>query len=75
MRAIPSSIDNESERQSGILYAIVGKVNKLFPEITLRIFDQSSESHINIEPTSIFESPFELTASYDTSMVEVLWYD
>lgn len=74
MGATPSSIDDESEKCPGILYAIVGRVDNFFPELTLRIFDPASERHIKINPCLIFESPFDDTVSVNTDMVEVLEY-
>lgn len=72
MEPTASSLDNANERQGGILYAIVGKVDKLLPDITVRRFDTSIQQHIFIDPNKIFETPFEeLTVDYDTSWVEV----
>lgn len=72
MRAIPSSIDDDSERQTGMLYAIVGCIDNFFPEITLRIFEPTIQKHISLNPLTVFESPFMEPTNYDTSMVEVL---
>jgi hypothetical protein len=73
MSPTPSSIDDANER-SQILYAIVGRLNKLFPEITLRTFDKATQQHITLEPSKVFdEQDFqcEIRYIYDTSVVEV----
>ncbi|MCM3619715.1 Mov34/MPN/PAD-1 family protein [Sutcliffiella horikoshii] len=71
MAAIPSSIDNESERCPGILYAIVGRVDQFFPELTLRVFDPIADQHRKIHPNVVFENPFNESVSINTDMVEV----
>lgn len=73
MPATPSSIDDMNER-APILYAIVGRIDHLFPEITVRTFDKDTQSHIPLNPASIFENPMfqeYATYLYDTSVVEV----
>ncbi|MFD1736261.1 hypothetical protein ACFSCX_06740 [Bacillus salitolerans] len=72
MKPVPSSLDDESERQGGVFYAIVGKVESFFPSITVRVFDPSSEQHINLSPFLIFEDPFkDVPTEYDLTVVEV----
>ncbi|WP_066412908.1 hypothetical protein [Sutcliffiella cohnii] len=69
---IPSMTDNESERQGNMLYAIVGCLNQFFPQVTARYFDTKDQRHININPSMIFENPFDSTPNeYDMSVVEV----
>jgi hypothetical protein len=72
MLPIPSSQDDESEVQRGMLYIIVGCVNQFFPQITVRVFDQGLRKHIPLDPFSIFENPFDtIPTKYDLSVVEV----
>lgn len=72
MPPIPSLQDNASER-APILYAIVGRIDKFFPELTVRTFDIYSGRHINLDLWSIFEYPFtEVNSNYDLSVVEVI---
>lgn len=73
MSPLPSSIDNANER-SPILYAIVGRINNFFPEITVRTFAKETGTHISLDPSTIFEHPFQAAKipSYDTSVVEVM---
>lgn len=74
MPAIPSKTDDMNER-STILYAIVGRLDKFFPDIIVRTFDKDSQKHIYIDPNKIFKKPpiFENYATYlyDISAVEV----
>lgn len=75
MKAIPSSTDDANER-SRILYAIVGKIDNLFPEITVRTFNTFTEEHIPLQPLQIFEYPFHhIPSCYDLSGVEVQRYE
>lgn len=69
----PSLLDNQSERQENVLYAIVGKVHQLFPQLLVRYFCADTNKHYIIDPAKVFETPFvELNQSFDTSVVEVL---
>ncbi|KZE68020.1 hypothetical protein AWM68_17780 [Fictibacillus phosphorivorans] len=73
MSATPSSIDDANER-SQILYAIVGRLDRLFPEITLRTFDLATQRHIPLNPSLVFEEQDyqnDVRYIYDTSVVEV----
>lgn len=71
MPAIPSSQDDESEVMP-ILYAIIGSVDKFFPDLIVRTYDMDSGKHIKLNPLSIFENPFFNTLpDYDYSVVEV----
>lgn len=70
MPPIPSYQDDESER-APILYCIVGRIDKFFPEITVRTFDIKNGKHINLDPWNIFEYPFsKVPSNYDLSVVE-----
>ena len=66
--ATPSLQDDESERQT-ILYAIVGKIDEFFPQITVRTFFQGK--HLPINPWEVFESPFP-TCTESLSQVEIV---
>ncbi|RHW35979.1 hypothetical protein D1B31_17985 [Neobacillus notoginsengisoli] len=70
----PSSTDDLNER-APILYAIVGRLDKFFPDIIVRTFNKNAEKHVYINPNKIFECPpiFESYATYlhDISEVEV----
>jgi hypothetical protein len=69
----PSLLDDQSERQENVLYAIVGRVHQFFPQLLVRYFRADMNKHYMIEPTQVFETPFvELNQSFDTSVVEVL---
>lgn len=74
MPAIPSTTDNMNER-APILYAIVGRFDKFFPDIIVRTFNKDTQKHVFIDPNKIFEKPpiFENYATYlhDISDVEV----
>ncbi|MEI2356283.1 hypothetical protein [Mesobacillus zeae] len=73
MPAIPSSTDDLNER-APILYAIVGRLDKFFPDIIVRTFDKEAQKHRHINPLKVFDNPvFETFATYlhDTSSVEV----
>ncbi|PMC36242.1 hypothetical protein CJ195_15625 [Bacillus sp. UMB0899] len=67
----PSATDNANERQENMLYAIVGYVNRFFPEVTVRYFRNDLNKHVAIDISLLFESPFHPTGGYDTSVVEV----
>lgn len=69
--ATPSQIDDENQ-QSPILYAIVGKINNLFPEVIVRTFNLDNQSFIDIDPAKVFRRPdYRLIGNYDTSLIEV----
>jgi hypothetical protein len=73
MSARPSSIDDLNER-APILYAIVGRIDQLFPEISVRTFDKRTGKHIPLNPAHIFDNPTFYDYStflYDASVVEV----
>ncbi|MFC0273757.1 hypothetical protein ACFFIX_20430 [Metabacillus herbersteinensis] len=73
MSPSPSSIDDENERDAmPLIYAIIGRINNFFPEITVRTYDMKTHSHVSLSPWSIFENPF-ITFSdlHDLSVVEV----
>ena len=72
MSPTPSVQDDESER-SPILYAIVGNIDHFFPSISCRTFNKELETHITINPFSVFENPFmNEPSSYDLNVVEVV---
>lgn len=72
MSPFPSSQDDESER-APILYAIVGRIDKFFPEITVRTFDINNDQHIKLDAAKIFEYPFSsVSTNYDLNVVEVV---
>jgi hypothetical protein len=68
----PSSQDDESER-APIFYAIIGNINSYFPSISVRTFQKETQSHLNLEPSAIFEYPFSvpLTLPLQLDNVEV----
>lgn len=71
MAPFPSSTDNEAER-SPILYAIVGRINSYFPEITVRTYNPETEKHIPLKVEQVFEYPFKQTSiQYNLTGVEV----
>lgn len=68
---IPSSTDNKAER-SPILYAIVGRIDNYFPEITVRTFNPNTQKHIPLEVEQVFEYPFNQSSTqYNLNGVEV----
>ncbi len=72
MSPTPSMQDDISERNE-LLYAIVGRVDKFFPEITVRTFNVAKNIHITLDPCNIFDNPFENVdlSSYPLHNVEV----
>ena len=71
MQPYPSQQDNESER-GPLLYAIVGNIDKFFPDITVRTFDMTNQKHIELDAWKLFENPFLMDAvAHDLSVVEV----
>ncbi|WP_282155783.1 Mov34/MPN/PAD-1 family protein [Cytobacillus gottheilii] len=58
MGAFPSNQDNRSEREPGMVYAIVGKVQEFFPQLFTRIFISENLGHQQINAEQIFEWPF-----------------
>lgn len=72
MQPFPSQQDNESER-GPLLYAIVGNIQKFFPDITVRTFDMTNQKHIVLNAWKIFENPFSMSQiKHDLSVVEVV---
>lgn len=67
----PSSLDDQSERQGNMLYSIVGRVDQFFPQITTRYFNTDKQEHVSVDPSIIFDNPFDTVIGYDTSVVEV----
>jgi proteasome lid subunit RPN8/RPN11 len=58
MAAFPSNQDNKSEREPGMVYVIVGKVNAFFPQLFTRTFISEELGHQQINEEDIFEWPF-----------------
>lgn len=62
-KAKPSAQDDESE--NGIcIYAIVGKVHELFPDITARVYTLKG-TFMDVDPTTIFEHPIPVTSNVE----------
>lgn len=57
MSARPSAQDDESEIVPGIFYIIVGRLQQFFPEITVRIYDDTMKTHVFLSPDLVFERP------------------
>lgn len=72
-RATPSIQDDKSEK-GPFLYAIIGEVDDMFPDITVRRYNSNTEEYVPLNPIDIFESPFKPMESgkYDLSVVEVI---
>ncbi|HWJ80503.1 MAG TPA: hypothetical protein VNR61_20765 [Niallia sp.] len=69
----PSKIDDDNQR-APILYAIVGNINGLFPDILVRTFIKETGEHVLLDSSKIFEfavNTNSVTNSYDLSVVEV----
>ena len=69
----PSKIDDDNQR-APILYAIIGNINGLFPDVLVRTFNKELNEHIIIDSSKVFE--FTLTTKqkvngYDLTVVEV----
>lgn len=71
MSPTPSTTDNKSERFPGMHYAIVGRIERFFPELFVRQFISEEEGHVIKHPESVFEYPFMNTDNFDTDKVEV----
>lgn len=65
----PSNQDNMSERGLGIIYCIVGKLDKFFPDMTIRMYHGSG--WIQLSPFQVFEDPFHTIPAYPSERVEV----
>lgn len=74
MSATPSRIDNANERREGIFYAIVGRIDRFFPELTVRVFSHDLQKHVELDPGLVFEHPSSLSllTQYDLSNVQVV---
>ncbi|QAS54792.1 hypothetical protein HLI_21290 (plasmid) [Halobacillus litoralis] len=72
MLAIPSKQDDESERLSNVLYAIVGEIDQLFPSIIVRVFNETTQSHLMINPSKVFESPLSASSNPYSLDLEVM---
>lgn len=71
MMALPSKQDNASERVPGMHYAIVGNVNRFYPDVYLRQFISEEYGHSIKKVDELFESPFIHLPSFDTTSIEV----
>ncbi|MFT9495757.1 MULTISPECIES: hypothetical protein [Bacillota] len=72
MAPLPSTQDNESERLPGMIYAIVGGLQKPLPDITIRCFISEDEGHKPVPFHLVFEDPFKSLPAFDMSKVEVV---
>lgn len=70
MSPIPSNQDNESEQGLGIIYCIVGRLDRFFPNITIRVFQ--GQGWIKLSPFQVFEDPFYTIPSYPSERIEVI---
>lgn len=71
MMAFPSTQDNASERVPGMHYAIVGNVNRYYPDVFLRQFISDEIGHSIKKVEEVFESPFQALPSFDANVIEV----
>lgn len=71
MMALPSKQDNESERVPGMHYAIVGNVNRFYPDVYLRQFISEENGHSIKKVEELFETPFIQLPSFDSTSIEV----
>ncbi|MGG6447702.1 hypothetical protein [Pseudobacillus badius] len=54
MKPTPSNTDDASER-SNIYYAIIGNIDRFFPEIFVRSYNTEQNVHIELHPFLVFE--------------------
>ena len=71
MAPIPTAQDNRSERVPGMLYAIVGRVDKFFPDLFMRQFISENNGYRVINPENVFEYPFYDLPEFETENIEV----
>ena len=71
MLAIPSKLDNASERVPGMYYAIVGNMNRFFPDVFIRQFISEEVGHKLHQVSELFECPFQQLPTYDSNAIEV----
>ena len=67
---IPSQTDIKYDRSCGLYYAIIGNINSLFPDITVRILNKETGKYEYIMPVEIIEKKIRQTS--DTPQVNVL---
>lgn len=72
MAAIPSETDNRSER-AFLLYCILGKINKIFPDLYMRTCYKGQ--HIKINPTLVFDNKYLLSDITAYSLTGVTRYE
>ena len=71
MMAFPSNQDNASERVPGMHYAIVGNVNRFYPDVFLRQFISEEKGHSLKKVEELFETPFHALPSFNANVIEV----
>lgn len=72
MVARPSQQDDLSERLPGMIYGIVGRTQNAFPDIFIRKFISSTDGHVTLPYSSVFQDPFNQIPDFDMSKIEVL---
>lgn len=72
MVALPSQQDNMSERLPGMIYGIVGRIQKPFPDVFIRKFISPADGHVTLPFSSVFQDPFKQIPEFDMSKIEVL---
>lgn len=72
MAPLPSTQDNESERLPGMIYAIIGGLQKPLPDITIRQFISEDEGFSQVPFQLVFEDSFTSLPAFDMSKIEVV---
>lgn len=72
MKPTPSLQDNESERLPGMVYAIVGCIQKPFPDISVRMFISEEDGFVSLPYNTVFEDPFTTLPIFEMSNFEVV---
>ncbi len=75
MSPSPSAQDNLSERVPGMLYAIVGRTQDFFPDISVREFISEFRGHKKVSAELVFEWPFFELPDFDMDKIEVSSYE
>lgn len=75
MVAIPSNLDNLSERAPGMVYAILGETKNYFPKLYVRQFLNEENGHIIVHPNDVFETPFVQMPEFNLEGIEVIQHD
>ena len=74
MAPIPSPTDNQNECNPGMLYLIVGHIERYFPSITARTFDYHTREHLVINLNEILgdmTSTVDFPSQFDMNKIEV----